>query len=366
MNRIIRSLLINTIIGLVYYSYIYYSETGNFPIFHTNLRILISLILVSNILGFVISKFNRQLNKLIFWKRNFSMRFTLGVIFNYVLSTIFIFGFIWLYLLIFHENFGFLDFLNGHNEITVRIFVLTFFSVFIFVIIDFSIFSYNQYSVVQIESVKLLTHQIELQYEALKTQLSPHYLFNSLNTISSLIYKDASLTEKFIRKLAGTYQYILDSDNKKLIEISRELEFIEAYKFLMDVRFGKSINIEFEIDDSLKDFVIPPLSIQILIENAVKHNVFDDENILQIKVFNESSNKLIVENNKLKKPSSTSSFNIGLTNIKNRYAFFTDQKIQIINNDTFKVAIPLLKQKKSSDKNSEPEIFKNSQKLLVV
>jgi len=194
---------------------------------------------------------------------------------------------------------------------------------------------------VQIESERQIRKQIELQFEALKTQLSPHYLFNSLNTISLLIYKDQQLAEKFIRKLALTYQYILDSHEKKLVPIKEEIEFIHAYTYLIKVRYEESFQIDIKIDPVIERALIPPLSIQILIENAVKHNVLSNEEPLTVTIKNNNS-FLIIENNILKNPSTQHSFRIGHNNIINRYQYFTDKKIAITKSDKYTVQLPVI------------------------
>jgi len=344
MNFAIRTVFINTIVGLALYSYLYYSETGNYLVIYENLTQLFSVIVGINIVGFSLFFINKWIGKKIFWKKNFALRFITGIIANFTFSILFILSLSLIYIHLFLGTN--LEAINqNYPDIISRVVILSFFFVFIYVIIDFSIFSYNQYSVVQLESIKLITQQIELQYEALKTQLSPHYLFNSLNTISSLIYKSPNLTEQFIRKLAATYKYILQSNDSKLICLSDELDFINDYKFLLGVRFGSAIQIQFDIENKYLSFLVPPLSLQILIENAVKHNVFDDDDKLIIDVKTHGG-ILEIQNNILEKPANSTSFNIGLTNIKNRFAFFTDSRIKVERNNNFTVQIPLLNPKK--------------------
>ena len=155
------------------------------------------------------------------------------------------------------------------------------------------------------------------------------------------MYKDPALTETFIRKLAKTYQYILASDQKKLISVEQEIEFINIYFFLLQVRFDKSIQLNISVNSELQQKFIPPLSLQILVENAVKHNAITNDNPLIINIRSLSST-LIVSNNILKKPSDTESFKIGLENLKNRYQYFTDKPIRIINKEHFEVLIPII------------------------
>ena len=132
----------------------------------------------------------------------------------------------WIYLEILAVEFTISTLPKEYIEIKQRIYILILVLDIIIVVFDFLIYSYKYYSQGQIQNARLIRKQIELQFEALKTQLSPHYLFNSLNTISSLIYRDTIQTENYIRKLANTYQYILESDKKQLISLNDEIEFI--------------------------------------------------------------------------------------------------------------------------------------------
>ncbi|PLX16456.1 MAG: hypothetical protein C0597_07990 [Marinilabiliales bacterium] len=216
----------------------------------------------------------------------------------------------------------------------------------LYVVFDFLIYSYKYYSQGQIQNAMLVRKQMQLQFEALRTQLSPHYLFNSLNTISSLLYKDENHTEDYIRKLANTYQYILASDRKQLISLKDEIDFIQDYCYLLKIRFGEAFRYHIKIDEELLNWTIPPMSIQILVENAVKHNVFDDDNPLVVDIVS-SNHMAYVRNKIMKSPANRESFKIGLSNIKKRYSVFTDKKVNVIKNDFFKVELPLLKPNKN-------------------
>ena len=114
--------------------------------------------------------------------------------------------------------------------------VIGFVLVFLFVIIDFSVRSYQKFSKISLNAVQSAREQSELQLEAFKSQLSPHYLFNNLNTISLLVYKDSELSEKYIRKLSQTYDYIIETNKKNLVKLCDELEFIKAYKYFTELK----------------------------------------------------------------------------------------------------------------------------------
>lgn len=344
IRKIISVLLVNSLLVLVLYSYLYYSQSGEFPVFTDNWFRLIYLLFISNIVGFSIVAINNYLNKIPFWRNNIGLRFTIGLIVNYALILILIYFGVWFYLKIADLEFTLSSLLEEYNEIKQRVYILTLVLDILYVVFDFLIYSYKYYSHGQIQNARLKRRQMELQFEALKTQLSPHYLFNSLNTISSLVYKDARQTEEYIRKLANTYQYILDSDKKQLINLNEEIDFVNDYCYMLDIRFGKAFKVYIDVDKSFSEYLIPPLSIQILVENAVKHNVFDDELPLEVDIIAKDKT-VCVKNRILRTPNSRESFKIGLGNVRKRYEVFTNKKIKIIKDVYFIVELPLLKSK---------------------
>jgi two-component system, LytTR family, sensor kinase len=341
MLKHLRYFIVFVIIGILFYVYLYYSENAKIPSITTHLLQYIGVICISILASIIIRLLNSQLNKIIPWHSKLSIRFGISTVLNFIVFPLCAFILISFLHLISGLNFPITEYINTHLETTLRLIVLSITFGFTYAVIDFSYFSYNHYSNVQIESERQIRKQIELQYEALKTQLSPHYLFNSLNTISLLIYKDHKLTEEFVRKLALTYQYILESNEKKLTSIKEEIDFIRAYTYLIKVRYEESFNIEINIPENIEHLFIPPLSIQILLENAVKHNVLSNEEPLHVSIH---SNKtfLIIENNILKKPSTQHSFKIGHNNIMNRYEYFTDRKILIAKSDKYMVQLPII------------------------
>ena len=342
IRKIISAFFINTILGLVLYSYLYYSELGEFPAFFKDWVLIIYLVIGANIIGLTLILVNSVLNKIPFWRKKIGFRFVVGIFINYISIFILVALFIWIYLRLNQLNYTLKALLEEYNEIKIRTYILILVLDILYVVFDFLIYSYKYFSYGQIQNAKLERKQMQLQFEALKTQLSPHYLFNSLNTVSSLIYKDVHQTEDYIRKLAKTYQYILASDKKQLISLKEEVEFIKDYSFLLKIRFGKAFKTHIDIDVNLLENLIPPISIQILVENAVKHNVFDDDQPLEVDII--AMNDIVYVKNKiLKAPSGRESFKIGLSNIRKRYNVFTDKKIKIIKDDYFKVELPLLK-----------------------
>ncbi|MFY9241735.1 MAG: histidine kinase [Polaribacter sp.] len=180
------------------------------------------------------------------------------------------------------------------------------------------------------------------KFESLKSQIDPHFLFNSLNVLTSLIGENPDQAEKFTTKLSKIYRYVLEQRNKDLIPLSEELKFAKTYMELLEMRFEDAV--KFNIPDSVsnEELKIVPLSLQLLLENAVKHNVVSSTKPLTINIY-EENNYLVIENNINPKEAIGKSTKIGLQNIADRYGLITNKSVQIENNNkTFKVSIPLL------------------------
>lgn len=193
------------------------------------------------------------------------------------------------------------------------------------------------------QAEKLQKEFAQVRLQALKSQVNPHFLFNSLSVLSSLVHVNAELSEKFIYYLAKAYRYILEQKELELVSLKEETGFLEAYFFLLQIRFGKKIILEKNIPVSAEKYRLPPLTLQLLIENAVKHNKMSAQEPLVIRIYLQDD-ILIIENNRSKREQPESSTGIGLENIKNRYAMVTDKKPVIIEtNENFRVQIPLLK-----------------------
>lgn len=183
----------------------------------------------------------------------------------------------------------------------------------------------------------------QMQMQALKSQVNPHFLFNSLSVLSSLVHVNADLSEKFIMQLAKAYRYILEQKEHDLVSLSDEMSFLDSYFFLLQIRFDKKIQLEKRLDIDPEKYLLPPLTLQLLVENAVKHNRMSAREPLQIKIFLEGTG-LVVENNISQRELSEPSTGIGLENIMRRYALLSDKQPLIQNTEkTFRVLIPLIR-----------------------
>jgi sensor histidine kinase YesM len=195
----------------------------------------------------------------------------------------------------------------------------------------------------EINVEKLKNQQLSSQYEALKNQVNPHFLFNSLNALTNLVYLDQDLAAKFIKQLSEVYRYVLDNREKELVSLETELTFVESYVFLQQIRFGENLKYEVKIPDGFT-CKVPPLSVQMLIENAIKHNVISSADPLIISIEIEDDKFLVVKNNlQVKNIINEPSSGIGLENIKARYEFLSEKKV-VVEEDKkeFVVKLPLI------------------------
>lgn len=202
------------------------------------------------------------------------------------------------------------------------------------------IFFYNEWNNALKREQKLREEKLIFQYETLKNQVNPHFLFNSLNTLSSLVSKDARLSEKFISKFSLIYRYILENRDKDFVALSKEIDFVQDYFFLQKIRDDGKIILDIEIDDSHK-YEILPISVQLLVENALKHNAATKDNPLAIKISNEGP-LLLVTNSLEPKMRLEPSSKTGLKNLKERVKLAMNKEVEvIIANAQFIVKMPL-------------------------
>lgn len=194
------------------------------------------------------------------------------------------------------------------------------------------------------ETEELKKSNLQSQLDSLKNQVSPHFLFNSLNTLSSLIEEDQTQAVQFVNELSRVYRYLLQSNDKELTTLRDELSFLNAYFFLLKTRFGEAIQMEISINDEFMNYLIPPLTLQILVENAVKHNIVSQSKPLLIEVVYEGNEQMSVANNIQKKTVHVASNGMGLANISAKFKLLNQPEIVInTDNNKFKITLPLLK-----------------------
>ena len=205
------------------------------------------------------------------------------------------------------------------------------------------VYFYDRWRASMVEQERLRREYVESQLAGLRDQVNPHFLFNSLNTLAYLIPEDPQRAVHFVRKLSKVYRYILEMRDKQLIPLAEELAFLDAYVFLLQERFGDNLRVDIDIPAARREDRVVPLSLQMLFENAIKHNVISQDRPLTIRVFVEDGDHLVVTNKLQVRPQATPSTGVGLENIRNRYAFFCDRPVVVTQTDeAFRVELPLL------------------------
>jgi len=194
-----------------------------------------------------------------------------------------------------------------------------------------------------IKSEKLEKENSQIRYETLKNQLNPHFLFNSLNVLSSLIKRDTDKAQNFVDEFSSVYRYTLDVIEKPVVELREELDFAKSYLFLQKIRFDNAVNTEIHVDASKLSYLVPPLAVQTLLENAFKHNKATGDHPLKIKICDENY-FLIVVNNLQPKIKGTDSKGVGLTNLRKRYELLGEELPQYsVTEKEYIAKIPLIK-----------------------
>lgn len=240
------------------------------------------------------------------------------------------------------------DFLNpvrGDNLTSVQAwfyFILRLFLFNILILMVKFLFDINEEKQqIRMENELLKRENLQARHQTLKQQVTPHFLFNSLNTLRSLIRRDAEKAEEFANELSAIYRYMLRHREKSEVQIQQELAFATSYLSLLKIRFEDSLYTDIEIPDSISGRTLPPLTLQLLIENAVKHNKFNRKTPLIISIYSENGH-LVVKNNLQSKEETESSSQVGLENINSRYKLLKKREI-VIHQDArfFTVFLPL-------------------------
>jgi len=208
----------------------------------------------------------------------------------------------------------------------------------VFVAVAF--FKYWKKSLLEAERFK--SEMLMYKYESLQNQINPHFLFNSFNVLSDLVYEDQDKAVGFITQLSQLFRYVLDSRDRELVPVREELDFIEAYSYLLRTRFEEKLTIQ-QTFEAQEDELIVPMTLQLLIENCVKHNEISKSHVLNIQIIRDGK-YIKVENNLQLKTTGSNSNRMGLSNISQQYRYFTDRQIIINETDqSYSVKVPLIK-----------------------
>lgn len=311
--------------------------------------------LYSIVLTYVNKTYFEYLNHKVVWKKYGKYRLMIGALGGVVLTMLSVF-FIRILIKVGFEGKSWEEFMEGERA--------AFYIIALLVTLVVSVFFHAAYMYRRIQDKKVKEQKIiagtaSAKFDALKNQLDPHFLFNSLNVLTSLIEEDAGQAQKFTTSLSKVYRYVLEQKNKEVVSIEEELQFARTYVRLLKMRFEDSIVLDIPETSSNPEAKIVPLSLQLLLENAVKHNVVTSSKPLYIKVYEEDGN-LVVSNNIQEKQVVKKSSGVGLRNIQQRYQLLTDRKVRIEKADQhFSVYLPILTKQVSKTMTTQETFIKD-------
>lgn len=207
------------------------------------------------------------------------------------------------------------------------------------------LFLFDKWKASLVEAEELKKAHLQSQLDGLKSQVNPHFLFNSINSLSSLIHEDPDKAEEFLDEMSSVYRYLLHTNEEQLTPLGRELSFVRSYFHLLKTRYDKGIILHLDIDKKYESYLLPPLTLQLLIENAVKHNVILEQTPLRIRLWVNEQEQLVVQNNIQKKMIAIDSNKVGLANIKAKYQLLNQPDVVVKETaEDFVVTIPLIKE----------------------
>ncbi len=228
-------------------------------------------------------------------------------------------------------------------EYSVRILIMGLIITAIISIVYETVFYFELWKEALLEGERLKKTEARLQFESLKNQVNPHFLFNSLNTLSSLIHVDPDKAEKFTQQFAQIYRYVLEVKDKTFVPLEEELEFLNTYIYLQQIRFGNQLVFENKVSKSETEYFIPPLTLQNLVENAIKHNIVSEKKPLIIKLWIDGQ-WIKISNNLQDRKEHEVSTKTGLLNIKQRFRLVADEQPRFYRQDGYFYAeVPLIK-----------------------
>ena len=232
---------------------------------------------------------------------------------------------------------------QNRNPLKLNIIYATLINLFLH-LVNAILFFFREYRRQWTEAEELRRSSEQAQVQLIKSQVNPHFLFNNLNVLSGMVIKNNPEANHFIEEFSKVYRYILNNQEKELVPLWSELEFIQPYIFLLQKRFDNSLQVTISIPEQYKNCHVVPASLQMLIENAIKHNIVSSQKPLHIDIHANGDQTLIVTNNlQLRKSTTEPSSRIGLQNIKKRYELISGRNVVIKKTETiFEVTLPLL------------------------
>jgi LytS/YehU family sensor histidine kinase len=244
----------------------------------------------------------------------------------------------------FFLNLGLSYFINPKKEYFTSLLILQFFVIFLFAsLIGHVSHLYSEKRKKDLEIEQLKIENLQSRCEALTNQINPHFFFNSLNGLAALIRKkNDDTTFAYLNKLSDVFRYILQSEKKGLVTLEEELDFVQAFRYMMEIRFANKLIFDIKVDEDKKELKIPVLSLLPVIENVIVHNTIDSEHKMLVTIFFNDKMELVVSNPVFPKLTPPDTNGTGLKNLENRFLLLMDRHIRIENDgNTFSVYLPM-------------------------
>ncbi|HCT95127.1 MAG: hypothetical protein A2X19_02100 [Bacteroidetes bacterium GWE2_39_28] len=295
---------------------------------------------ISAIAGIVIVLFNisciRYLNRTIPWSHSILKRVSVQLSFT-IIAAIFISTLTTFFsnycIQEYEEDFTEVLIINGIIVVVANIMLMTVLEGWLF-------FNESRKTSLITGSLKYELNQVK--FDVLKNQINPHFMFNSLNVLSGLIRKDTAKAQLFIEDFSNVYRYVAETIERPLVTLKMELEFVESYLYLLKIRHGEMLSYKVDVPEKLMDYQLPPLSLQVIMENAIKHNIINEKANLFIEI-SAGHESLIIKNKLMPKVSIELSTGTGLKNLTKRYAFVCNKFPEFTKSDGYFIAsLPLI------------------------
>uniref|UniRef100_UPI004049D92D histidine kinase n=1 Tax=Flavobacterium sp. TaxID=239 RepID=UPI004049D92D len=341
VNYIVKSLKVGLIVAICVFAFMFSLEILNGRKIELNTEFLNEIIqyaVFGIVLTIINSSFFDYLNHRVQWGKWVKYRLIIGIVGSISFTLIGIFCIRIFFVVVYYGQTFEYFFTNEQISFYYISLLITLGVSLIF----HTIYYYKLAQETKVKEQKIIAGNASAQFESLKNQIDPHFLFNSLNVLSSLIEENPKNAQKFTASLSKIYRYVLEQKDKELVPLYEEIQFAKTYIELLKMRFEDSILCEINIDDSFEDAKVVPLSLQLLLENTIKHNIVSDKNPLKITIFTKDNN-LVVQNNLQKKAVLGNRKGVGLQNIVDRYAILSDRTVRVFEDtEIFAVEIPLL------------------------
>ncbi len=340
LTRLLIFISVSLQVIIISYNHIsgYYtiSSAGNFLIrvSYSSVLTLIAAFLIAYPDLYIIAWLNRRIP----WKRNAGLRILVQLLLTTALAIV---------AAIFITTLAHL--IDPYEEglarvMVVNILITSVINILMVIILEAWIY-FNESERSEAEVQHLQKELATIKFEVLKSQINPHFMFNSLNVLSSLIDTDVEKAQDFIDEFAMVYRYVLETIEKQVVSIEEEIGFLRSYMFLQKIRYGESLSYDINLASACLKMLVPPLSLQTVVENAIKHNTISNTEKLFIRIYTDNE-KLVVENSLNPKVSHSYSSGVGQTNLVKRYAMLGKEKPDFsMKTDIYVVVLPLLKVK---------------------